>query len=454
MNRNKAYKIRSLVFTVGFVMILLFVNLIASEVAGKYNFSVDLTSNSRFTLSEQSEKILRNLDKNITVYLIESEKKPMLSEATEIMERYANASNGKIKVESVDIVKDYSFASKYSEQNISYGSIIFECGENSKIEYSGNFFSDSNVLYTVENTVTNDIIYVSSDANSLVYNIVGHSEDDFGTVSTALNSENYTVEDIDLLKQDIPGNVALITSYGPKRDFDEVEIAKINDFLERGGSIQIYLDPDTTGLTNLYRLAEDWGITITDNYIVEKDSDRIDMQIGMLMHPFITDYSFAEGIFDENSVLILKDSHSLGYIAENKMGAQNVISMLYTSKTAVSRSISDSKTVSEGEQYPAVLASRFAGDTESNFYVCGTTDIFSSEYFEEGSRYSNRDFYLKSIGWMCGFKESIKISSKRTYSDTLTLSMADGWLYTKIIFAISAVILVLGIIVWARRRYL
>lgn len=454
LNRNKTYKIQALVFTLGFVLILLFVNLIATEAGNKFNFAADLTSNSRFTLSKQSEDILSKLDKNITIYLAESEKKPMDSRVTEILNRYSNAANGKITIESVDIVKNYSFASKYSEQNISYGSVIFECGENSKIEYSGNLFSKDDVLYTVENTLTNDIIYVSSDANSLVYNIVGHNEDDLGTVATALNSENYTVMNIDLLKQDIPGNAALITAYGPKTDFDAVEISKISKFLKNGGSVQIYLDPDTTGLSRLYELCEAWGISVTDNYIVEKDNDRIDMQSGELMHPYITDYSFAEGLFDDNSILLLKDSHALGYIEKNTEGAQNTVAMLYSSKTAASRRISDSKTASEGEQYSAVLATKIEGDTESNLYVCGTTDLFSSDYFEEGSRYSNRDFYLKSIGWMCGFKDSVKISSKRAYSDTLTLSAADGWLYTKIIFAISAVILILGIVVWARRRYL
>ena len=178
------------------------------------------------------------------------------------------------------------------------------------------------------------------------------------------------------------------------------------------------------------------------------------MQSGELKHPNKTDYSFSEWIFDDNSILLLKDSHALGYIEKNAEGAQNTVAMLYSSKTAASRRISDSKTASEGEQYSAVLATKIEGDKEANLYVCGTTDLFSSDYFEEGSRYSNRDFYLKSIGWMCGFKDSIKISSKRAYSDTLTLSAADGWLYTKIIFAISAVILILGIVVWARRRYL
>jgi len=454
LNRNRTYKLQALAFTLGFVLILLLLNLIIGEAGNKFNIAADLTSNSRFTLSKESVDVLKKLDKEVTVYLAESEKKPMDSRVTEVMKRYANASDGKIVIKSVDIVKDYSFASKYSEQNISYGSVIFECGENSKTEHSANLFSDEDLLYTVENTLTNDIIYVSSDANSLVYNIVGHNEDDFGNISIALNSENYSVNSIDLLKQDIPANVALLTCYGPKYDFDSVEISKINEFLSRGGNIQFYLDPDVTGLTRLYDFAKSWGISVTDDYIVEKDSDRLDMQSSNLMHPFITDYAFAEGLFDENSILPLKDSHALSYIEKNEKGAQNVIAMLYTSETAASRRISDSKTASEGEQYAAILATKIDGDTESNVYICGTTDIFSNDYFEEGSRYSNRDFYLKSIGWMCGFKDSIKISSKRTYSDTLTLSASDGWLYTKIIFAISLIILIAGIVVWARRRYL
>ena len=98
LNRNKTYKIQALVFTLGFVLILLFVNLIATEAGNKFNFAADLTSNSRFTLSKQSEDILSKLDKNITIYLAESEKKPMDSRVTEILNRYSNAANGKITI--------------------------------------------------------------------------------------------------------------------------------------------------------------------------------------------------------------------------------------------------------------------------------------------------------------------------------------------------------------------
>ena len=134
MNRNRTYKLQALAFTLGFVLILLLLNLIIGEAGNKFNIAADLTSNSRFTLSKESIDVLKKLDKEVTVYLAESEKKPMDSRVTEVMKRYANASDGKIVIKSVDIVKDYSFASKYSEQNISYGSVIFECGENSKTE--------------------------------------------------------------------------------------------------------------------------------------------------------------------------------------------------------------------------------------------------------------------------------------------------------------------------------
>ena len=51
-------------------------------------------------------------------------------------------------------------------------------------------------------------------------------------------------------------------------------------------------------------------------------------------------------------------------IEKNEKGAQNVIAMLYTSETAASRRISDSKTTSEGEQYAAILATKITENQE------------------------------------------------------------------------------------------
>ncbi len=452
-NRNRMYKTRALLFTLAFVVILILANLLITKITDIYPIKIDVTSDERFTLSEESKTVLSKLEKDVTIYLVESGKYPMESSVAEIIDRYRKFSNGKIKVVSKDIVTDYEFAARYGDL-ASYGSVIFECGEVYKTEYSGDLISENDMLYSIENTITNNIIYVSSDANSLVYNTTGHNEEDLGTITTALNSENYSFVNIDLLRSDIPRNVALLTIYGPKKDFDPVEIAKLGDFLDKGGSIQLYLDSDTTKLTNLYKFAEDWGIIISDSYVVEKDPDRLDVQSGGLMHPNISEYAFAEGIFDSDDTIVIKDSHSLGYDGDNLKGAQNVVGMLYSSEKASSRAISDSSVVSEGEQCIAILSTKFEEDSESNFYVCGTTDLFDSSYFEEGSRYSNRDFYLKSIGWMCGFKDSIKISSKRAHSDILTLSKADGTRYTFVIFFAALAILVFGIVVWTRRRYL
>ena len=452
-NRNKIFRMRAVIFTVAFLFIVLFANLLISKIVDTYPVKIDVTSDGRFTLSEESIDVLSKLDKTVDVYLIESGKYPMDRDVAEVIDRYRKYADGKINVISKDIVTDYAFAQKY-DGNISYGYIVFECGEVSKLEYALDLLSDDDMLYTAENTITNDIIYVSSDANSLVYSTIGHNEDDSGSMTTALNSENYTFKSVDLLRDPVPGDATLLNIVGPKKDFDLTEIAKLNDFLSDGGSIQIYLDPGTTGLINLYKFAEDWGIEITDNYIEERDSDRIDITSRDLMLPHIAQYAFTEGLFDETSTLVLKNVHSLGYIEDNPKGAQNIIGILYTSDKAISRRNANSPNAKTGEHYMAVMSTKYQGSTESNLYVLGTTSIFDSAYFEEGSRYSNRDFFLKSVGWMCGFKDSIKISSKRAHSDILGLSLSDGIKYTILIFAVSIIILAFGIVVWARRRYL
>lgn len=459
-NRNKIFRTRAIMLTVAFLLVLLLANMLITKIVDKYPLKMDLTSDGKFTLSEESKKILKDLDKPVTIYLIESAKYPIKRDVVEIIDRYKKYADGKIEVISKDIVTDIAFGLElegvHSIKDISYGNIIFTCGEHHRIEHEDDLMNDADMLYSTENTITNHIVYLTSDANSNVYMTVGHDEDDLGTLTTALNSHDYTFNSVNLIKNNIPDSAGLLLVVGPKKDFSVSEIEKLNSFMLNGGSIQIYLNPAAKKLTNLYGFAEEWGIEITDNYIEERDVDRIDIESSDLMHPYITPYSFTEGVFDENSTLVINEVHSLGYFESNPKGAQNVIAMLYTSEDAISRANANSPNAKTGEHYAAVMSTKYDDNGgDCNLMVVGTTSIFQQEYFDnKNSRYCNRDFFLKSVDWMCNFRDSIKISSKSVHYDNLGLSYADGIKYTILIFSVSIIILAIGIVVWARRRYL
>lgn len=73
---------------------------------------------------------------------------------------------------------------------------------------------------------------------------------------------------------------------------------------------------------------------------------------------------------------------------------------------------------------------------------------------EDNSTYANGDYFLNSVAWMSQLKDAVKIRAKSLVSDTLKLTVGKGITYTIVIFVISILILIAGVVIWARRRFL
>ena len=69
--KNK-YTKKGLLSTTAVAVVILLAVAVNVWITGK-NYSVDVTSNKIYSLSEQTESILKNLDKKVTVYVINNE---------------------------------------------------------------------------------------------------------------------------------------------------------------------------------------------------------------------------------------------------------------------------------------------------------------------------------------------------------------------------------------------
>ena len=69
--KNK-YTKKGLLSTTAVAVVILLAIAVNVWITGK-NYSVDVTSNKIYSLSEQTESILKNLDKKVTVYVINNE---------------------------------------------------------------------------------------------------------------------------------------------------------------------------------------------------------------------------------------------------------------------------------------------------------------------------------------------------------------------------------------------
>ena len=82
-----------------YIVIILAVLVIANFLGNRHNQSVDTTENKRFSLSDQTEKVVGNLetDVKITVY----DQTSRFPEAKDLLDRYSNLSP-KLSVDYID----------------------------------------------------------------------------------------------------------------------------------------------------------------------------------------------------------------------------------------------------------------------------------------------------------------------------------------------------------------
>ncbi len=95
----------------------------------------------------------------------------------------------------------------------------------------------------------------------------------YGGIAELLKSDNFLVEPLILLQQDIPADAAVLVIAGPKSDFLEPEIAKLNAFLAKGGKLMVLIDPppgaEAPPLTNLIALLKDWAVEVGNNAVLD-----------------------------------------------------------------------------------------------------------------------------------------------------------------------------------------
>ena len=130
LNTGVSNKLNKLFTLVIFVIILIFVNILSDRIPWKY----DMTFEKIFSLSEQTYKILNDLDRNVSITAFYREGK---EDATvkALLAEYVKNGGGKIDLQFADADTNPLLAKKFDENNegIFNETIIFESKGNNEL---------------------------------------------------------------------------------------------------------------------------------------------------------------------------------------------------------------------------------------------------------------------------------------------------------------------------------
>lgn len=225
---------------------------------------IDLTKNKIYSLSDESKKVLGKLKKDLEIYVLFEENDAIFDELSELLKRYENLSKN-IKIKYIDPEKNILEAKRLVEELgiTQNNSIVIKSDEKKKFiygselaeyDYTGMQWGQPPQLkaFKGEEALTSAILNVSEEKQIKIGFIKGHNEysieeyteNGLSDAKDNLLKRNYNLEEITLLNlTEIPSDFSLIISISPKIPFMPKELEIIENFLEKGGSFFLALDP-------------------------------------------------------------------------------------------------------------------------------------------------------------------------------------------------------------------
>lgn len=496
----------SVLFTVIFIVAIVLVNVVFNLVLDRFDIKADLTDNSIFTLSEESEEYLKGVDKKINFYVTADEDtlkasgEKLYLQVAEFLEKMTEL-NGGFTLDYVNLLSDPDFSKGYSE-TLSEGMVIVKNGENDRyrilkmadfLRYTlsdGKSYSYSEATYYVyyggmgitgyssiaEEEILSAIMSVSMDNPTRIAFSEGFGEGDSTIFSNIATKNAYDVTTINIDKSEKIGeDIDVVVIYAPTSDYNVNAVNKIDEWLSNGGKygkslIYVAASSSAVDTPNLDELLSEWGLSIGKGYVAQLDTEHAFYSGEVL--PLLQDLELNKDSEYYKNMKLPDNAAFMGWrlrpvntLWEEKSNFTNtVIASTYGENCVMFPFDADINTWkpedSDYHSYNAIVESskvRYDGATPyySRIIAIGSDSIFM-ENFTGASNYSNAEVALSLLDTNSeGGFEKISVMEKSFTAETYQIDTGKQ-IGIGVTFAviIPVIIIVIGIIVWVRRRRL
>src|SRR5690606_19336756 len=261
MKTNRKLRLQLLVQNSFFVLLFLILVFLLGFLSREYSYSVDVTHSTRNTLTEGSINVLKQMDGPINMRVFVSQDDAYRKAISDFIARYQRS--------KPDIT--FEFINPAEEPRIAQEAGVRAEGE-VIVEYQQR--EDRLIPPYVEQDMTNLLVRLSRSRERAVMYLDGHAErnplglknHDLGEFGAQLEKKGFKLANPDLtLLSEVPSYGAMLVIASPQVDISEIEVAKIMDYVEKGGNLLWLLDDEN--LRGLQPLAEYLGLQITPGVV-------------------------------------------------------------------------------------------------------------------------------------------------------------------------------------------
>ncbi|HEY7303119.1 MAG TPA: GldG family protein [Bryobacteraceae bacterium] len=449
--RQARFGTTATLYTVVVIAILALVNWLGN----RYNKTVDTTSNKRFTLSQETQKIVKGLKQDATISYFD--KTSGFEQARGMLDRYKNLSS-KVHIQYIDYQKQPTIAKAYG---LRFGGTAYveigprreEAKSLTEEGITGAFLKDLKGVRKV-------CIVSGSQEHAL-------DETDSNGLSqfkTLLDRDNYQSQSVTLIdKTAVPNDCNVLVIAGPQTNYTPNMVTAIKNYVENGGRVMFLMDPpldfgrehiaENAGLKDVL---QSWGVTLDNDLVLEQNP------VGQLFGfgpeiPLVSSYGSQPIVNDlKNSMTGFPVSRSMQIKNTDKTTVDKLFS---TSDRAIATTNLTSNEVNpnspSNKKGPFTLGAAGTYNTgkqnnQGRFVVIGSAGFMDNAMI---GFQSNRDLALNAVNWLSSDEDLISIRPKEPEDRRLNVNQRQMsvFAYTNLI-AIPLIIIVAGVAIFLKRR--
>lgn len=443
-------------YVTAYILIILAVLVVANFLANRYNKSLDETANKRFTLSDQTKKIVGGLKQDITIQYFD--RPTGMTAGKDLLDRYANLSP-KLHVEYIDLLKKPQLA---RAANVTReGEAIVSNGARKE---EAKTFDEEGITGALIRTLKGGERTVCVASGSGEHRLDDSTADGLTDFKTAVEKDNYKVKSFSMLeKAEIPPDCTLAVFAGPTGDYIQPAVDAIQKYVEGGGRALFLLDPplkvgrkEISDNDALLKLLSGWGVTVDKDLVLDENpvaqlaglGPEVPVVMSYESHPIVNDLA--------GSATGFPIARSL----ETKNGDKTTVTKLFsTSANSFSTTSLSSPEIridpNKDKKGPFTLAAAGTYSTgkensQGRFVTVGNSR-WASNYFLRFN--GNRNLLLNMLNWLSSDEDLISIRPKEPEDRRISLTRAQFLtLRTVSQFMLPLIVVIGGAMVWWRRR--
>lgn len=445
----------SIALTVVVLVAVIALNVLAGKLPEEVR-KLDVSDNDLYSITDTSKKMLKDLDKEVKLTVL-AKKKDTDERIKTFIQKYQELSD-KLTVEWQD---PELHPETLEEYDASEDTIIVSCQDTEKTvqvlfsdiiqqtyTYTGSM-TDS--AFDAEGQLTGAISSVTSDTTKKIYRTTGHGESTVSTsVSEMLEKSNFTMEELNLMMTGkIPEDCDMIFMDAPNSDITADEKTILENYLGDGGNVMVLMGDGNDTLPNLEEILSTYGLNMASGYIADMEQ-CYQGNYYYLLPNLSASGKMAKGLGSNTTLVVNTRGMTEG---TPKRETITLSPFLETSENAYAVTEEEQN---QGTYVLGAVATETIGEEEEDvkearLTVFSSNHLIDSSVIDHFSSLDNLTLFVNAITSGFDDVENVSIEAK-SLGVTFNAVQHTGMFSMIVIFGIPAAVILVGFVVWIKRR--